>query len=106
MAFIQLLHCDVTLVSKACEAVLKREGGDRGMTTIDILSKVWSGAFGIPEIDPDADFFDLGGDSLIAMTISRKAAELGLTVSITSIVEYSSIRALAASLEAPPKAHL
>ena len=54
------------------------------MTAVDVLARRqsvhrhWCALLGVPEADPVQNFFDLGGDSMIAMElISRVHAETG-----------------------------
>ncbi|HXP58462.1 MAG TPA: phosphopantetheine-binding protein [Streptosporangiaceae bacterium] len=49
-----------------------------------------------PEVEPDSDFFDLGGDSLLATRVlSAVAREFGLELTITDFMDAASPGALA-----------
>jgi len=49
-----------------------------------------------PEVEPDSDFFDLGGDSLLATRVlSAVAREFGLELTIADFMDAASPGALA-----------
>ncbi|HEX6359939.1 amino acid adenylation domain-containing protein [Actinophytocola sp.] len=61
---------------------------------IQALLEVWRSVLGIP-VDPDDDFFDLGGNSLLAVRIAAKSRERRLpAVPLRSLYRYPTIRAL------------
>ncbi|WP_239122449.1 phosphopantetheine-binding protein, partial [Streptomyces anulatus] len=43
-----------------------------------VLAGIWRDVFGVEEIGPDDDFWDLGGNSLYAIRIGTLARERGL----------------------------
>jgi 3-oxoacyl-(acyl-carrier-protein) synthase/acyl carrier protein len=60
------------------------------------LTDIWQSFFGIKEIDPNEDFFQLGGDSLKAMTvISEIHKELNVKVPLAEFFNRPTIRELA-----------
>jgi phthiocerol/phenolphthiocerol synthesis type-I polyketide synthase E len=60
------------------------------------LIAIWKDFFGIESIDADADFFELGGDSLKAMTLSKRLhKDLGVDIPIKRFFSNSTIRLLA-----------
>jgi acyl carrier protein len=66
------------------------------------LAEIWAGLFGPEAVRPDADFFDLGGDSLAAVRllahVERRLGEDALTPDL--IFTDSTFGALAAAIEA------
>ena len=42
----------------------------------DALAKIWAEVLGLTEVDPDANFFDIGGDSMKAMDVIVRVAEV------------------------------
>lgn len=60
------------------------------------LVNVWSQVLGIPEKDISIqdDFFDLGGDSIIAMRILPKLNSIGIKLSIKEIFLYRTIEVI------------
>ncbi|HLF29283.1 MAG TPA: beta-ketoacyl synthase N-terminal-like domain-containing protein [Anaerolineae bacterium] len=63
------------------------------------LAEVWQATLGIDQIGIDDNFFDLGGDSLIAVkTITRLEKALQRKVPAANLYQTPSIRALAALL--------
>ena len=63
------------------------------------LRGMWSTAFGVEEVAPDDDFFELGGDSLTAVSlVDEIRREFGLEVGIAAIFDYRTVDELAAEL--------
>ncbi len=64
------------------------------------IAKVWSEAFGIGDIGVEDDFFDLGGNSVIAETISRQVSErLGIPLKAGALLEARTVRDIAKVLD-------
>jgi nonribosomal peptide synthetase DhbF len=64
-----------------------------------VLSAVWAEILGLDPIGIDDDFFELGGDSLLAVRITVRAREaLGRTVALQSLFESPTVKALSARL--------
>jgi acyl carrier protein len=60
------------------------------------LQALWTEAFGEPDIALDADFFELGGNSLSAVELMTKVrGEFGVEVSIAALFDYPTIAHLA-----------
>ncbi|AOR37352.1 hypothetical protein BFF78_27260 [Streptomyces fodineus] len=57
-----------------------------------IFSEMFEGA----EVTAESNFFELGGDSMLAVTVIRKARRAGLSISPRSIIEQPTVEALAA----------
>ncbi|AKJ10261.1 hypothetical protein ABB07_09610 [Streptomyces incarnatus] len=70
-------------------------------STTETLRKIWEEVLGIPVEDVDADFFDLGGDSLLALAISTRAIESGLAMPRSGVLRRSTLRQLAEAVEDP-----
>ena len=63
------------------------------------LAALWTEVLGIQTIESDDDFFELGGDSLVAVElIGRVRSELGVATSIVAVFENPTLSGLAASL--------
>ncbi|MBW8638285.1 hypothetical protein K1W69_13900 [Hoeflea sp. WL0058] len=64
------------------------------------IARIWSEAFGISDLGVEDDFFDLGGNSVIAETISRKVAEtLDMPLKAGALLEARTIRDIANLLD-------
>lgn len=60
------------------------------------LAGLWQEAFGIPQIPLDEDFFDIGGNSLVAVQLAVRIREsFGVSMPGVAILEYPTIRELA-----------
>ncbi|MDL5057348.1 type I polyketide synthase [Geitlerinema calcuttense] len=61
-----------------------------------IIAQVWQRFLGIEQIGIDDDFFDLGGDSLLAVQLTAQLSEkLGTEVSTHSLLQASTVASLA-----------
>lgn len=64
------------------------------------LAKLWSELLRTPEISADDDFFELGGQSLLAMQLVGKIkSEFGINASLSEITNNSSLREMASMIE-------
>jgi len=77
------------------------EGGRAAGTELEsVLAAVWSQVLGVAEVGPDDDFFELGGNSLVAVQLIgqvRKAVNVRLPM--RSLFEASTVAAMAALVE-------
>lgn len=86
-------------------------GGVRDATGREALSAVvhraWCEVLGLEEADPQANFFDVGGDSLRAVALAALLRAQGLETSATDIFAYQTIAELVdacgGGLEAAPR---
>jgi acyl transferase domain-containing protein len=73
---------------------------DEPPPTADRLRQLWSAVLGEDDISQDADFFDLGGNSLSAVKlISNVRAEFGIELSVVTLFEHSTLDALAGQID-------
>lgn len=64
------------------------------------LGAIWSDVLGFPHIPVDADFFDLGGDSLAAVTLFlRISEEFDVELPLASLTQASTIASLATRID-------
>jgi acyl carrier protein len=69
-------------------------------TTTDRLRQLWIEILNEEDIAPDADFFDLGGNSFTAMDLMAKVrAEFGVELGIVALFANSRLDALADQLD-------
>lgn len=62
-----------------------------------VLARLWTDALGVDQVGAEDDFFELGGQSLIAARIADQlATELGIDVEVRTLFEWPTIRELAA----------
>ena len=64
------------------------------------LQRIWTESLGIDSIDRNANFFELGGDSVSAIGIATNLTKEGLDLSPQDLFEHQSVAALAAALTA------
>ena len=64
------------------------------------LQRIWAQCLGLARIDRSANFFELGGDSLIAISVAMTAVNEGLDLTPQDLYESQTVAALAESLVA------
>jgi len=69
--------------------------------TLQRLREIWGRHLGMPIDDVDADFFDLGGDSLLALNIASDAIDAGLIMPLTGVLRRGTLRKLAEAVAEP-----
>ncbi|MCF3142729.1 polyketide synthase [Streptomyces platensis] len=66
-------------------------------TTEQRLAQAWCEVLGTSSVEPDDNFFDVGGDSLSAARLSGLLAErLGISLPVIDVFQFSTLRAMAA----------
>jgi acetoacetyl-CoA synthetase len=75
--------------------------------TMARLTAIWSRALQLPSVDADANFFDLGGDSLMTVGMFLEIErDLGIKLPITAIYDAPTVADLAALIESEaPRAY-
>jgi amino acid adenylation domain-containing protein len=76
-------------------------GGDRLATEIEErVAAVWSDVLRVEHVRPDDDFFELGGDSLLALEVlARLRAAEGVELPLGALFDAPTVSGLAAELE-------
>ncbi len=70
----------------------------------DALSTIWKEVLRVPDVDPDADFFQIGGDSLKAMEVIARVGEvLQVDLPLLAFFENPTIRHLSDVLSVKPE---
>ncbi|WP_137149076.1 type I polyketide synthase [Mycolicibacterium sp. CR10] len=64
------------------------------------LLRIWSQCLGLSDIDRHANFFELGGDSLVAISVAMTAGHEGLDLTPQDLYENQTVSALAKVLTA------
>lgn len=67
--------------------------------TESALLEIWRAALQIDEIDEDADFFRLGGDSIRMIDAVHAARERGYDIEVADLIDHRTLRALAQALD-------
>lgn len=75
--------------------------GDEVATTIERLRTIWSSVLEVPEVRDADDFFELGGDSLMAFDVSSLAVEAGLEMPGSGVLQRPVLEELAAAVDDP-----
>lgn len=74
-----------------------RSGGDAPVGEIEaMLAAIWADVLGIAAPGRDEGFFDLGGDSVLAVQVASRAADAGLTIEPRDLFRHQTIAELAA----------
>ncbi|MBT5240710.1 MAG: hypothetical protein HOH20_09690 [Rhodospirillaceae bacterium] len=83
---------------------LKRK---RPPSASEIISRVFSETLGMDSVDPNANFFELGGDSMLATIVVASLDEAGHPLPSTAVFDYPTINGLTHVIESgatPPSA--
>ncbi|MFJ5221660.1 amino acid adenylation domain-containing protein [Streptomyces sp. NPDC088400] len=60
------------------------------------LAAIWEDVLGVGHVGPHDDFYALGGDSILVLTVRARAEAQGLTFHLADLVEHPTVEALAA----------
>lgn len=85
------------------EVELPAPAGDSpvpGESLAAIVSEIWERVLGHNEFEPDDDFFDVGGDSLLATWVVAELSQaLGREIDLSLLLQDSTLKGLADNLE-------
>ena len=79
----------------------------RSRSASEEVSRVFAETLGLDSVDPDANFFELGGDSMLATIVVTSLGEAGHSVPSTAVFDFPTINSLVRFIEengAPPSA--
>lgn len=71
--------------------------------TLGLLREIWEEVLETEVDDPDENFFDCGGDSLLALVVARQAIEAGLPMPRSGVLRQPTLRGLAAAVLDPDR---
>lgn len=57
---------------------------------------IWADVLRKPDIEPNDNFFDVGGHSFALITVQQRMAEIGLEISVTDLFRFGTVAACAA----------
>ena len=78
------------------------EGGpvDARAQMQNTLQRIWSSCLGVESVDPTDNFFEIGGDSLVAIGVAMTASHEGVELTPQDLYDHGSLAALADALVA------
>lgn len=87
--------------AREAKATAANAPSDAPLSAIEAaVTEIWKHLLGLAHIDRNADFFDLGGDSLMTLNMMfALEAELGVDLPVTMIFQAPTIAALTAAIE-------
>ncbi|WP_435405683.1 phthiocerol/phenolphthiocerol synthesis polyketide synthase type I PpsE [Mycolicibacterium parafortuitum] len=72
-----------------------------GTSTVEAsLQRIWAQCLGVADIDRHANFFEIGGDSLVAISVAMTAGHAGLDLTPQDLYENQTVASLAKVLTA------
>ncbi len=86
----------------AIDSAASMESGETGpgTATESALTEVLTEILHVTRVDPDADFLELGLDSIVALSVVQSARRRGIALRARLVLECSSVRELAAAIDA------
>ncbi|GGG02026.1 beta-ketoacyl synthase N-terminal-like domain-containing protein [Paenibacillus aceti] len=86
--------------SAADNAPMLKGRADSSYTSTELrLAALWADLLGLKEIDIDDDFFELGGNSILAIRFEVELEQAGIPFESEQLYRYSTIREAAAYIE-------
>ena len=82
----------------AAEATNAAKNGQSSMEAT--LQRIWGQCLGLSSVDRKANFFELGGDSLVAISVAMTASNEGLDLTPQDLYDNQTVAALAKALTA------
>lgn len=76
------------------------DGTAKGESMEATLQRIWAICLGVGSVDTHANFFDIGGDSLVAISVAMAASHEGLDLTPQDLYDNPTVAALAKSLTA------
>jgi amino acid adenylation domain-containing protein len=61
-----------------------------------VLCRVWSEVLKLPVVEPEDNFFHLGGDSLLSLEIISKARDAGIPMTLDQLFQFQTVRKICA----------
>jgi phthiocerol/phenolphthiocerol synthesis type-I polyketide synthase E len=74
--------------------------GKNGSSMEATLQRIWAQCLGLGSVDRKANFFELGGDSLVAISVAMTAGNEGLDLTPQDLYDNQTVAALAKALTA------
>ncbi|MGV0700027.1 type I polyketide synthase [Mycolicibacter sinensis] len=74
--------------------------GSAGASMDATLQRIWAVCLGVSSVDRNANFFDIGGDSLVAISVAMAASHEGLDLTPQDLYDNPTVSALAKALTA------
>ncbi len=82
-------------------ATAAAQGGAGGRSPLEAtLGRIWSQCLGVATVDRNANFFDIGGDSLVAISVAMSASHQGLELTPQDLYDNPTVAALTKALTA------
>ena len=82
----KLYESDTSSINTEVEFIPTRKEKEESM------AKIWCDVLGLDKVSIEDNFFNLGGDSIKAMDVVARAAEVGIYLSVSDIFRYITIK--------------
>ena len=64
----------------------------------EAVTEIWANVLGIERVGIHDNFFDLGGDSILAVRVLAMAKNIGINFSLQQLFQYQTVAALSQQL--------
>ncbi|OBK41399.1 non-ribosomal peptide synthetase [Mycobacterium sp. 1245111.1] len=91
---------EAALVATDSTALTESGGAEPETETESVLAEVLTEILRVGRVDPNADFLELGLDSIVALSVVQAARRRGIALRARLILECASVRELAAAIDA------
>jgi amino acid adenylation domain-containing protein/non-ribosomal peptide synthase protein (TIGR01720 family) len=69
-----------------------------------VLASIWCNVLQLPAVDVNANFFELGGDSILSLQVVARANQAGMQITARQLFQHQTIAGLAAASAGPAMA--
>ncbi|SEM10492.1 phosphopantetheine-binding protein [Streptacidiphilus jiangxiensis] len=68
---------------------------------LETLRRIWEEVLDVPVTSPEENFFELGGDSMLALIVASRAGKAGLAMPPSGVLRQPTLRGLAEAVLDP-----
>lgn len=89
----------VSVLTAGSEPAATADGEEPAGELEQAIAEIWRKFLGVDSLSVHDNFFDLGGDSLLAINVVPRLQQAGIQVSVQQFFDYPTVRGLAEAVE-------